>query len=62
MAVSAHLTATYPLTIGGYTFSGYTAFYTLILNLVIAAVLTPLFNLMSARAPIDQTVPADYHA
>jgi solute:Na+ symporter, SSS family len=62
MAISAHLTAAYPLAVGGYTFPGYTAFYTLILNLVIAVVLTPVFNMMSARAPLDQTLAADYHA
>src|SRR5579872_1147297 len=33
MAVAAHLKPTFPLEIGGYTFPGYTAFYTVILNL-----------------------------
>ena len=63
MAVAANLTPTYPLAFAGYTFPGYTAFYTVILNLVIAVVLTPLFNAMSARSvPLDNTVAADYHA
>ena len=63
MAVAAHLTPAYPLAVGGYTFPGYTAFYTLVLNLVIAIVLTPVLNAMSARrAPIDETVAADYLA
>ena len=62
MAIAAHLTPAYPLAIGGHSFPGYTAFYTLILNLVIAAVLTPLFNALSSRSPIDDTVAADYHA
>jgi SSS family solute:Na+ symporter len=63
MAVAANLTPTYALVLGGYTFPGYTAFYTVILNLVIAIVLTPLFNAMNARrVPIDETVAADYHA
>ncbi len=63
MAIAANLTPTYTLVLGGYTFPGYTAFYTVILNLVIAIVLTPLFNGMNARrAPIDETVAADYHA
>jgi solute:Na+ symporter, SSS family len=62
MAVAAHLTAAYPLAVGGYTFPGYTAFYTLILNLVIAAVLTPLFNAMGSRTVVDETVAADYLA
>jgi solute:Na+ symporter, SSS family len=63
MAVAAHLTAAYPLAIGGYTFPGYSAVYTLILNLVIATVLTPVFNAMGARrAPADETLAADYLA
>ncbi|MGO8865155.1 MAG: monocarboxylate uptake permease MctP [Alphaproteobacteria bacterium] len=63
MAVAANLGPTYPLALGGHTFPGYTALYTVILNLVVAIVLTPVFNAMSARkAPIDETVAADYHA
>ena len=63
MAVQVHLTPTFPLTFGGYTFPGYTAFYTVILNLVVALVLTPQFNAISARkvAP-DETLAADYQA
>jgi hypothetical protein len=41
---------------------GYTALYTLILNLVIAAVLTPVFRAMSRGVPLDETAAADYHA
>jgi solute:Na+ symporter, SSS family len=53
----------YPLALGGFTFPGYTAFYTVILNLVIAIVLTPVFNAMrSGPAPIDATAAADYRA
>jgi len=48
-----------PLAFGGYTFPGYTAFYTLILNLVVAVVLTLVFNAMGARK-VDETVAADY--
>jgi solute:Na+ symporter, SSS family len=49
--------------VGGHTFPGYTAVYTVVLNLAVAAVLTPVFNAMSsARAPADETVAADYHA
>jgi len=60
MAIAAHLKPTYPLEIGGYTLPGYTAFYTVILNLLVAAVLTPIFR--GKEAPADATVPADYHA
>ena len=63
MFVAANLTPNYPLAFAGYTFPGYTAFYTVILNLAIAVVLSPLFNAISARSvPLDNTVAADYHA
>ena len=55
----AELSPTYPLVFAGYTFPGYTAFYTLLLNLAIVVVLTPVFNL--ASRPVDETLAADYH-
>jgi SSS family solute:Na+ symporter len=61
MAASVNFAATYPLAIGGWTFPGYIALYTLILNLVIAIVLTPLMNTLGAK-PLDQTAAADYYA
>src|SRR5579871_1520235 len=49
----------YPLTIGGFTFPGYTALYTVVLNLAVTIVLTPVFNaLRSAPAPVDATAAA----
>jgi solute:Na+ symporter, SSS family len=51
----------YPLVVGGYTFPGYTAVYTLVLNLVVAVVLTPILNVMRARQS-DETAAADYRA
>lgn len=63
MAVASNLTPTYKLVIGGYAFPGYTAVYTVILNLAIAAALTLAINSMGARrAPVDATVASDYHA
>ena len=63
MAFAAHLTPAFPLAIGSYTFPGYTALYTVILNLGIATVLTPVLNRKSAwRMPLDATVASDYHA
>ena len=44
MAVAVDLAPTYPLALLGQTFPGYIALYTLILNLVAAVVLTPLFR------------------
>jgi len=63
MAIATKLTTTFPLTVGGYTFPGYTAVYTLALNLVVAVILTPVFNAMGKQvSPVDETVAADYHA
>ena len=59
MFIAAKLAPNYPLAIGGFTFPGYSALYTLILNLVVAAVLTVLFNAATKTRP-DATVPADY--
>ncbi|HEY2276333.1 MAG TPA: sodium:solute symporter [Steroidobacteraceae bacterium] len=63
MAISQDLKPAYPLKLGDWNLPGYTAFYTLILNLVIAVVLTLVLNALSARKPVaDETVAADYHA
>jgi SSS family solute:Na+ symporter len=63
MAIASKLTPTFALTLGGYTFPGYSALYTVLLNLLIAAILTPVFNgLRGGRAPADATTPADYFA
>ena len=63
MAAAVNLTPTFPLQLAGYTFPGYTALYTVILNIVVAIVLTPVFNAMSAQpARFDETAASDYHA
>jgi SSS family solute:Na+ symporter len=63
MAVAAHLTPAYPLVLAGYTFPGYTAFYTLLLNLALTIVLTLIFNAIGARrASPDETLASDYQA
>jgi SSS family solute:Na+ symporter len=63
MAYAAKLTPTFPLAVGDWTFPGYTALYTVILNLVVAAALTPVFRSRAGRSEApDQTVEADYHA
>ena len=61
MFIAANLTPNFPLAIGGFTFPGYTALYTVVLNLIVAIVLTPVFNAMGSRHA-DATVTADYHA
>jgi solute:Na+ symporter, SSS family len=61
MAISQDLKPAYPLKLGGYSLPGYTAFYTLLLNLAIAVVLTLVFNAMRAKK-LDETVPSDYYS
>jgi solute:Na+ symporter, SSS family len=60
MAIETQLSNTYPLVVGQYTFPGYTAVYTVILNLLVAVILTPVFNTMGARNLPDQTKASDY--
>jgi solute:Na+ symporter, SSS family len=61
MAYSINLTNTFPLKVGGYTFPGYTAVYTVFLNLLVALVLTPVFNAMGGtKEKVDATAPSDY--
>jgi len=61
MFVAANLTPNFPLAVGGFTLPGYTALYTVVLNLLIAIVLTPVFNAIGSRQT-DATVAADYYA
>jgi SSS family solute:Na+ symporter len=60
MAAAVNFAPTFPLALGGFTFPGYSALYTLVLNLILAIVLTPVFNAMR-RASADETIAADYH-
>jgi len=63
MAIATHLTPSFPLELGHYTIPGYTAVYTLLLNLAVAAALTPLCNAVGGpRARVDETCAADYRA
>jgi solute:Na+ symporter, SSS family len=62
MAVAVNFGAIYQVTIGGYAIPGYSALYTLILNLVIAAVLTPVFRALKRTPLDDETVATDYYA
>jgi SSS family solute:Na+ symporter len=63
MAIAADLKPTFPLAFAGWTFPGYSAMYTVVLNLLLVLLLTPLFNAITAhRGGADETLPADYHA
>jgi SSS family solute:Na+ symporter len=61
MFVAANLTPTYALTVGGFTFPGYSALYAVVLNLILTIVLTPLFNLIR-HTSADETLAAEYRA
>lgn len=60
MAVERNFTAIYPLTIGGFTFPGYSALYTVILNLAVTIVLTMIFRTIRKAPHTDETVASDY--
>jgi SSS family solute:Na+ symporter len=62
MAAAVHFSATYPLTIGGWTIPGYSALYTVVLNLAVALVLTPVLNALASTPPADETLATDYRA
>jgi SSS family solute:Na+ symporter len=63
MVASLHFrTSTYPLTLGSLTIPGYAAFYSLIVNFVVAAAATSLMNALRLPRPADQTSPEDYYA
>ena len=61
IAVKYSFTSIWPIAIAGYSLPGYTALYTLVLNLLLAVALTPVFNAMAVHTK-DETVPADYRA
>lgn len=62
MAAAAHFAPTYPLAIGAFHIPGYTAFYTVVLNLVVSIVLTPVFNAMKEPSmSYDETLAGDYY-
>jgi SSS family solute:Na+ symporter len=59
VVASAGFKPTWALAIGGYSIPGYTALYTLLLNLAVAAVLTLLLKALG-KQDRDATVPSDY--
>ena len=52
--------STYTLHIFGQTIGGYAAFYAVIVNIVVAAVLTVIFNAIPGTKGKDETIAADY--
>lgn len=53
-------TPIYPLTIAGYVLPSYTALATLVLNFIVAIVLTPIFNAAGAARGYDETQVEHY--
>jgi SSS family solute:Na+ symporter len=63
MAIAANLTPTFPLNFGHLSLPGYSAFYTVVLNLVLVLILTPIFNAVAAGSRgSDETLASDYFA
>ena len=63
MAFAANLSSTVPFSIAGFTVPGYAALYSLIANLVVAVLLTLVFNAAGQKgSAADETLPADYAA
>jgi SSS family solute:Na+ symporter len=61
MAAMLHFKGSiYPLAIAGFTMPGYAAFYSVIVNLVVAIVLSAVFRAVGAASDRDETLAADY--
>jgi SSS family solute:Na+ symporter len=59
LAAAVNFNAVYPIPFFGWTFPCYIALSTLVVNLVVAAVLTPMFNAMGEKST-DETLASDY--
>ncbi len=60
-AMTGFTSSTFQLDLFGFVIPGYAALYAVVLNLVVAAVLTPVFRaIRSGERPIDETAAADY--
>ncbi len=62
MAYSVQFKPIYTLVIGGYSIPGYSALYALVVNLVVAVVITALIRVSKMQASADLTLQADYEA
>lgn len=60
MAVSNNFVSSYPLKLGGGTFVIYAALAALIVNLIVAAILTPVFAAAGVSRGRDETSPRDF--
>jgi solute:Na+ symporter, SSS family len=62
VAAGAGFKPTWQLTLLGYGLPGYTALYTLILNIAVAGALTVLFRSLKLGADRDETIASDYQS
>lgn len=60
MFIAANFGSVYTFTLGGQKFGIYSALSSVVLNLVLAIVLTPIFQAAGLRSGKDATSPADY--
>ena len=60
MVISQHFKVVFPLHLGDWTLPGYAAFYSVLLNLAVAVVLTLVLRAMKTAEGIDSTSPDDY--
>ena len=60
MVVSQQFKVVFPLHLCGWTLPGYAAFYSVIMNLIVAVLLTLVFRAARLSEAPDQTSPADY--
>jgi SSS family solute:Na+ symporter len=60
MVVSQQFKPTYPLHLGAWILPGYSAFYSVLVNFVVAVLLTLAMRAIKVTEGIDSTAPADY--
>lgn len=60
MAASQSFKSAYPLTIGSFKITMYSAFLAILANLFVTIVLTPLTRRLDRRPAVDETVDGDY--
>lgn len=59
--IAANLASVYALQIGPFSLPPmYAAFTSVVINLILAVILTPVFELLGAKRGVDETSPADY--
>jgi len=60
MAASQSFKSAFPLSIGSFKVTMYSAFLAIVANLIVTIVLTPICRSLDVREPADETSPEDY--